>query len=85
MSDLVAALATDVGDLARLVAAKQGIRPAPDDLDAGLAHEVSDCLWAVFVIAAKVGVDVPSAYADGMADLRAWLSGKAQEVAPPAP
>ena len=73
LSELVAGLVTDVGDLSRLVAAKQGIRPAPDDLDALLAHEVADCLWAVFVIASKVGVDVPTAFADGMRDLEAWL------------
>ncbi|HVF20636.1 MAG TPA: hypothetical protein VNA14_10380 [Mycobacteriales bacterium] len=76
LSDLVAGLATDVGDLARLVAAKQGIRPAPEDLDAALAHEVADCLWAVFVIASKVDVDVPTAYEAGMRDLRRWLASQ---------
>ena len=73
LSDLVAGLATDVGDLARLVAAKQGLRPAPDDLDAALAHEVADCLWAVLVIAAQVGVDVPTAFESGMRHLDAYL------------
>ena len=73
LSDLVAGLVTDVGDLARLVAAKQGIRPATDDLDEALAHEVADCMWAIFVIASQVGVDVPSAFATGMDDLEAWL------------
>ena len=69
LTDLVAGLATDVGDLARLVAAKQGLRPAPDDLDAALAHEVADVLWATFVIASQVGVDVPEAFDKGMAEL----------------
>lgn len=77
LSDLVAGLATDVGDLARLVAAKQGVRPAPEDLDAALAHEVADCLWAVFVIATHVGVDVPTAYADGIEGLDDWLTRQA--------
>jgi NTP pyrophosphatase (non-canonical NTP hydrolase) len=76
LSDLVAGLATDVGDLARLVAAKQGIRPATEDLDQQLAHEVADCLWSVFVIASKVGVDVPAAYAQGMQDLTGWLASQ---------
>lgn len=74
LSDLVGGLATDVGDLARLVAAKQGIRPAPADLDEALAHEVADCLWAVFVIATAVDVDVPSAFASGMSNLSEWLA-----------
>jgi NTP pyrophosphatase (non-canonical NTP hydrolase) len=73
LSDLVAGLATDVGDLARLVAAKQGLRPAPSDLQESLAHEIADCMWAVFVIADKVGVDVPTAFAAGLRDLEAWL------------
>ena len=73
LSDLVAGLATDVGDLARLVAAKQGLRSAPEDLDAALAHEVADCLWAVLVIGAQVGVDVPTAFETGMRELDAWL------------
>lgn len=73
LSELVTGLATDVGDLARLVAAKQGIRPQPAELDAALAHEVTDCLWALFVIADAVGVDVPGAFDDGMRDLRTWL------------
>ncbi len=74
LSDLVGGLATDVGDLARLVAAKQGLRPAPKDLDAALSHEVADCMWAVFVIASKVGVDVPSAFSNGMKELEIWLA-----------
>lgn len=74
LSDLVAGLATDVGDLARLVASKQGLRPTPENLEAALAHEVADCLWAVFVIAANVGVDVPTAFASGMRELEAWLT-----------
>ena len=80
LSDLVAGLATDVGDLARLVAAKQGLRPDPGGLDESLAHEVADCLWAVFVIASNVGVDVPSAYANGIADLDRWLDGQARRA-----
>jgi NTP pyrophosphatase (non-canonical NTP hydrolase) len=81
LSDLVAGLATDVGDLARLVAAKQGLRPVPEDLDAALSHEVADCLWALFVIASKVGVDVADAYTSGMSGLESWLA--AQGAQPP--
>jgi hypothetical protein len=51
--DRVAGLVTDVGDLARLVGVKQGLRPPVEDVDAALPHEVADCLWAVFVIATK--------------------------------
>lgn len=36
----------DVGDLAKLVQGKAGVRPRPD-LDEALAHELADCLWSV--------------------------------------
>lgn len=76
LSDLVAGLAADIGDLARLLAAKQGLRPAPHDVDAALSHGIADCLWTLFVIATKVGVDVPSAYTSGLSGLEAWLADK---------
>lgn len=62
-----------MGDLARLVATKQGLQPPTEDLDADLAHEVADVPWATFVIVTAVGMDVPDAYATGMAGLSRWL------------
>ena len=50
----------DVGDLAKLVQGKAGVR-ARDDLDAALAHELADCLWAVLVLADTYGVDLAAA------------------------
>ena len=40
----------DVGDLAKLVQGKEGVRPR-DDLDEALAHELADCLWCVMTLA----------------------------------
>jgi NTP pyrophosphatase (non-canonical NTP hydrolase) len=81
LSDLVGGLATDVGDLARLIAAKQGLRPAPEDLDAALAHERSDCLWSLLVLADAVGVDLARAFEQGMSELKDWL--EQQDQLPP--
>jgi NTP pyrophosphatase (non-canonical NTP hydrolase) len=47
----------DVGDLMKLVMAKSGIRTVPD-ADSKLAHELSDCLWSVLVIARLYHVDL---------------------------
>jgi NTP pyrophosphatase (non-canonical NTP hydrolase) len=47
----------DVGDLMKLVMAKAGARPIAD-VDAKLAHELSDCLWSVLVLARLYGVDL---------------------------
>ena len=40
----------DVGDLAKLVQGKAGVRDRVD-LDATLAHELADCLWSIFTLA----------------------------------
>lgn len=47
----------DVGDLMKLTMAKAGARPVAD-LDRKLAHELSDCLWSVLVLAQLYGVDL---------------------------
>ncbi len=47
----------DVGDLMKLVAAKEGVR-AGTDIDSRLGHELADCLWSILVIANHYGIDV---------------------------
>lgn len=47
----------DVGDLMKLVMAKAGARPVAD-ADRKLAHELSDCLWSVLVLARLYDVDL---------------------------
>ena len=63
----------DVGDLMKLVMAKQGLRPAAD-LDRKLAHELSDCLWSVLVLAKLYDVDLDQ-------EFLATMSGIEQELA----
>ena len=47
----------DVGDLAKLIQADAGVRTI-DDVKAKLGHELSDCLWSIFVLANKCGIDL---------------------------
>ena len=47
----------DVGDLMKLVAAKEGVR-AGADVDSRLGHELADCLWSVFVLADHYNIDL---------------------------
>ncbi|WP_223305056.1 MazG nucleotide pyrophosphohydrolase domain-containing protein [Cellulomonas sp. B6] len=63
----------DVGDLAKLVQGKEGVRERAD-LDAALAHELADCLWSVLVLADAYDVDLPAAFDATMDDLTARLS-----------
>lgn len=66
----------DVGDLSKLVHAKNGVRAMADsetDLDAKLAHELADCLWSVLTLADCYGVDLDQAFDSTMAGLNQWL------------
>ncbi len=64
----------DVGDLAKLVQGKAGVRPR-DDLDEALAHELADCLWAVMALADAYDVDLGAAFDDTMTSLGEHLGG----------
>jgi len=58
----------DVGDLAKLVQGKAGVRDR-EALDEALAHELADCLWAVLVLADAYGVDLAAAFEATMDEL----------------
>lgn len=58
----------DVGDLVKLVQAKNGVR-AIDNVNEKLAHELADCLWSVIILAEAYGVDLEQAFLDTMDDL----------------
>jgi NTP pyrophosphatase (non-canonical NTP hydrolase) len=66
-------LVKDVGDLALLVQAKEGVREV-ERVDETLAHELADCLWSVLVLADRYSVDLERAFADTMDDLEARLA-----------
>ena len=76
INDLMVGMVGDVGDLAQLVGAQQGIRPGPEDLHSAIGHELSDILWSVFVLADELGVDVEAAFASTMEDLRLRVAEK---------
>ncbi len=65
-ADLMAGFTGDVGDLAKLVQAHNGVRPGPDDLPAALAHELADCLWSIIVLADELGIDLQTAFTTTM-------------------
>jgi len=71
--EIMLGLVGDVGDLAKLVQGKAGVRPRVD-LDAALAHELADCLWAVLTLADAYDVDLEAAFTSTTAELTAALS-----------
>jgi NTP pyrophosphatase (non-canonical NTP hydrolase) len=71
--ELMLGFVKDVGDLALLVQAKEGVRDVAD-LDAKLAHELADCLWSLIVVAECYGIDLEQAFAETMDDIEARLA-----------
>jgi NTP pyrophosphatase (non-canonical NTP hydrolase) len=74
--ELTLGLMNDVGDLAALVQASEGVRQA-EDLGNAIGHELSDCLWSVIVLADRLGVDLEAAFTQAMDDLHDHLRGRA--------
>ena len=67
-AEIAQGLVGDVGDLMKLLMAKDGLRPAAD-LDARLAHELADCLWSILVLARLCDVDLEQAFTKTMAEI----------------
>ncbi|MBS0664062.1 MAG: nucleotide pyrophosphohydrolase [Verrucomicrobia bacterium] len=74
-AELAQGFVGDVGDLMKLVMAKEGRRRARN-VDAALAHELADCLWSVLILADVYGVDLEKAFVRTMAGLERRLSRK---------
>ena len=66
--DRMMGFVTDIGELNELVMAKEGLRHV-DDVDTKLAHELSDCLWSVLVLADHYGIDLEKEYMQTMNEL----------------
>ena len=69
----------DVGDLAKLVMARNGIRAIPD-ADAKLAHELADCLWSVIVLARIFDIDLERAFLQTMNELESDIARRLLEA-----
>jgi len=67
-SAFMAGFVGDVGDLSKIIMAKEGLREM-DDVDAKLTHEIMDCLWSVLVLAHEYSIDVPAAFMQIMDEL----------------
>lgn len=65
----------DVGDLAKLVQAKAGVRNIPD-VQAKLAHELADCLWSVMTLARLYDVDLEASFLATMDELERGIEAK---------
>jgi NTP pyrophosphatase (non-canonical NTP hydrolase) len=71
--NLMSGFVGDVGDLSKIIMAKHGLR-AMDNIDTKLAHELSDCLWSVLVLADKYGVDLAAEFMKTMDQLETRIA-----------
>lgn len=62
---VVQGLVGDVGDLMKLVMAKEGMREV-SKVDEKLKHELVDCLWSILVIANSYDVDIEKSFLETM-------------------
>lgn len=69
----------DVGDLAKLVQAKAGVRAIPE-LETKLAHELADCLWSVFVLAHHYQVNLEQAFLQTMDEIEQSIKRHEAEI-----
>ncbi len=65
----------DVGDLMKLLMAKEGIRAIPD-AESKLAHELADCLWSVLVLASLYEIDLEGSFLRTMDELEHHIETK---------
>ena len=63
----------DVGDLMKLVQAKNGARDLPDP-DERLAHELADCLWSILTLADAYDIDLEQMFLRAVDELEQPLS-----------
>jgi len=80
VQDRTAGFVGDIGDLSKLVMAKHGLRRGPDDVDEALAHELSDCLWSIMVIADELNIDLEAAFTKTMTELHARIEKEKAEA-----
>ena len=72
----------DVGDLAKLVMAHEGVRSIPD-AEEKLAHEFADCLWSILVLSQMYKVDIERAFLRAMDELEEYILSDLQQVSSP--
>lgn len=74
VSDYMSGLVGDIGDLSKLIMAKQRLRGFDDDIDAALQHEIGDCFWSLIVLCDELGMTVEDAMEKTLKDLEERLA-----------
>ncbi len=70
--DYAQGFSKDVGDLQNILMAREKLRDG-DGSDETLAHELSDCLYSILVIAKTEGIDLQTAFMQNMNMLKSKI------------
>lgn len=62
----------DVGDLSKLILAKDNFRKI-ENTDKKIAHELSDCLWSILIIADELDIDLEAEFLNSMNVLKSKI------------
>jgi len=73
VEETIVGLASDVGDLGRLVLAKEGFREMPD-LDKNIEHELAELLYTTLLLSSHYRIDLERAFLDETTRLEEKLS-----------
>lgn len=65
----------DVGDLMKLVMSKEGLYQVKD-VDEKLAHELSDCLWSIIILAKLYDINLEESFIKTMDEIEADIERK---------
>jgi NTP pyrophosphatase (non-canonical NTP hydrolase) len=74
LPELAVGFTNDAAYVGRLVLAAERTWDIDGDTDAELRHKLAECLWWVFVLADRLGVDLPEAYEATMDRIGAGLT-----------
>lgn len=76
-SQITEGLVGDIGDLMKLTMAKAGIRDI-DNFDNKIAHELSDVLWSILVLAKNYDIDLEKEFLKTMEVLENKITNEIQ-------
>lgn len=69
----------DIGDLTKLIMAKNNFRHI-DDTNSKLAHELSDCLWSILILAHELNIDLEQSFLNTMDQLQSGINRQIEET-----
>jgi NTP pyrophosphatase (non-canonical NTP hydrolase) len=73
-TELMAAFMADIGQLSKLIMAKEGLRQDFEATDEKLAHELADCFWCILILANKLNINLEKAFFDMTSEMNQRIS-----------